>query len=198
MEQFARRGFRGTRVEDIEVAVGLVPRRGGFYRHFDSKEALFVAVVERYSEDVTGVGLSVDSLDVSDVRATLEFVVRATLDVLDQQRALLRILQRDLDQLPVGLSEVVHEKLVANGYTFADRLISRMLASAGRPVVGSTGLAAVALGAIVHFREDVAVYGIAPAGANEEEFVTAWVELMTAALSPPAHAKRPSQPNPRR
>src|SRR5437660_856533 len=38
--EFARRGLRGARIEDITAACGL--SKGAFYLHFESKEALFV------------------------------------------------------------------------------------------------------------------------------------------------------------
>ena len=47
VELFGRAGYRGTSVGEIERAAGLVPRRGGLYKHFPSKEALLEAAVER-------------------------------------------------------------------------------------------------------------------------------------------------------
>ena len=38
---FAAQGFAATSIAAIERAAGLAPRAGAFYRHFDSKEALF-------------------------------------------------------------------------------------------------------------------------------------------------------------
>jgi TetR/AcrR family transcriptional repressor of nem operon len=43
------RGFNGVGVQDITSSAG-VPK-GSFYNHFDSKEALGVAIVERYGSD---------------------------------------------------------------------------------------------------------------------------------------------------
>ena len=34
---FARQGFRGTSVGEIEAAAGLSPRSGALYKHFASK-----------------------------------------------------------------------------------------------------------------------------------------------------------------
>ena len=44
--EFARKGLRGARVEDITSACGL--SKGAFYLHFESKEALFGELVENY------------------------------------------------------------------------------------------------------------------------------------------------------
>ncbi len=48
---FAERGFARTSVGAIEEAAGLAPRAGAFYRHFESKEALFEELaLERVTE----------------------------------------------------------------------------------------------------------------------------------------------------
>src|SRR5438445_4743092 len=43
----AARGVAATPVVDIEAAAGLAPGRGGFYRHFPSKEAALHAALQR-------------------------------------------------------------------------------------------------------------------------------------------------------
>ena len=44
---FARHGFSGTTVGDIEQAAGLAPRAGGLYKHFRSKDDLVLAFLEQ-------------------------------------------------------------------------------------------------------------------------------------------------------
>src|ERR1700760_4115412 len=44
--EFARKGLRGARIEDITAACGL--SKGAFYLHYDSKEALFGELVEGF------------------------------------------------------------------------------------------------------------------------------------------------------
>ena len=52
-------------------------------------------------------------------------------------------------------------------------------------------LAAIALGSLVHFREDEALYRKTPADATEEQFVAAWVDTWLRVLeSRTAEAKR--------
>jgi TetR/AcrR family transcriptional regulator, transcriptional repressor for nem operon len=46
LTQFSQKGFNGAVVKDITDAAGAP--KGSFYNHFDSKEALAVAVLERY------------------------------------------------------------------------------------------------------------------------------------------------------
>ena len=54
-------------------------------------------------------------------------------------------------------------------------------------------LAAIALGSLVRFREDQALYRRTPAGATEEQFVATWVDIWLRVLeSRTAAAKRHS------
>ena len=48
MDCFAARGFRGTTTRDIAAGVGIT--EAALYRHFESKEALYKAVLERAIE----------------------------------------------------------------------------------------------------------------------------------------------------
>ena len=50
-ELFVDRGFDGTTISAIERAVGLAAGTGSFYRHFPSKDAVFVASIERYASE---------------------------------------------------------------------------------------------------------------------------------------------------
>ncbi len=43
-------GFEGTSIGDVEQAAGFTWRGGTLYKHFDSKEALFAAIIDRYLE----------------------------------------------------------------------------------------------------------------------------------------------------
>jgi AcrR family transcriptional regulator len=48
---FVDRGFEGTTISAIERAVGLAAGTGSFYRHFPSKDAVFVASIECYGRE---------------------------------------------------------------------------------------------------------------------------------------------------
>jgi TetR/AcrR family transcriptional repressor of nem operon len=54
-EMFRARGIDATSVADVMAAVGLTV--GGFYRHFESKEALVAEAIECASHEVAGHGL---------------------------------------------------------------------------------------------------------------------------------------------
>src|SRR5215813_5667914 len=55
VEIFHRRGFNGCGVQEITEAAG-VPK-GSFYNHFESKEALGAAVLDRYWQMRAGTSL---------------------------------------------------------------------------------------------------------------------------------------------
>src|SRR5205807_6529729 len=48
--EFARRGLRGARIEDITAACGL--SKGAFYLHFESKEGLFKLLVDQFLAEI--------------------------------------------------------------------------------------------------------------------------------------------------
>ena len=64
---FLERGFDGTSISDIERAVGLAAGTGSFYRHFRSKDDVFVAAVQRsateYIEEFVAVLQELDGIN---------------------------------------------------------------------------------------------------------------------------------------
>src|SRR5436853_1557341 len=67
LDLFLERGFDGTTISDIERAVGLAAGTGSFYRHFRSKDDVFVAAVQRsateYIEEFLAVLQELDLID---------------------------------------------------------------------------------------------------------------------------------------
>jgi AcrR family transcriptional regulator len=190
MVLFGERGYRGTTVGAIEQAAGLAPRRGGLYRHFPSKQEVFKAAVARYASKFRSLEDLLDVLDFDDEHATLTQLARFALSGLAAEADLFRLLQRDGPDFP-DLAMLVHEQLVQRGYDFAIAVFTRLLQARGLPVGDVSALAAIALGSLVHFREDEALYGKTPAGASEEQFVATWADTWRRVLSSrAAEAKR--------
>jgi AcrR family transcriptional regulator len=190
MALFGERGYRGTTVGAIEQAAGLAPRRGGLYRHFPSKQEVFTAAVSRYATKFQSLEDLLDVLDFDDERATLTQLARFALAGLAAEADLFRLLQRDGPDFP-DLAMLVHEQLVQRGYDVAIAVFTRLLQARGLPVGDVAALAAIALGSLVHFREDEALYGKTPAGATKEQFVATWVDVWLRVLtSRAAEAKR--------
>ena len=88
--EFARKGLRGARVEDITSACGL--SKGAFYLHFESKEALFGELVEKFFGEITRssdrrhaeMAALVDKYGTLDDEKFLEMELREDLVVLEQ------------------------------------------------------------------------------------------------------------------
>ena len=190
MALFGERGYRGTTVGAIEQAAGLAPRRGGLYRHFPSKQEVFKAAVSRYASKFRSLEDLLDTLDFDDEHATLTQLAQFALAGLAAEADLFRLLQRDGPDFP-DLTRLVHEQLVQPGYGFAIAVFTRLLQARGLPGEDAAALAAIAVGSLVHFREDEALYGKTPAGATEEQFVATWVDTWLRVLeSRTAEAKR--------
>ncbi len=49
---FGERGFAGTRLDDVAAAAGVT--KPIVYRHFDSKKALYLALLDKHEEDLPG------------------------------------------------------------------------------------------------------------------------------------------------
>src|SRR4029450_8420503 len=164
---FGERGYRGTTVGAIEQAAGLAPRRGGLYRHFPSKQEVFKAAVSRYAAKFRSLEDLLEVLDFDDEPATLTQLAQFALAGLAAEAGLFRLLQRDGPDFP-DLAMLVHEQLVQRGYDVAIAVFTRLLQARGLPVGDVAALAAIALGSLVHFREDEALYGRAPGAAPAE------------------------------
>ena len=190
MALFGERGYHGTTVGAIEQAAGLAPRRGGLYRHYPSKQEVFKAAVSRYASKFRSLEDLLDTLDFDDEHATLTQLAQFALAGLAAEADLFRLLQRDGPDFP-DLTMLVHEQLVQRGYGFAIAVFTRLLQARGLPGEDAAALAAIALGSLVHFREDEALYRKTPAGATEEQFVATWVDTWLRVLeSRTAEAKR--------
>jgi AcrR family transcriptional regulator len=174
MPLFAQRGFKATTIGDIEQAAGLAPRRGGLYRHFSSKEEVFRAAVTQYATKFVPLVDLWEELDFDDERTTLTALAEFTLEGLVDESDLLLLLQRDGQDFP-ELTAHVHAQLIERGYTFATELFRRLLHARDLPTDDAQALAAIALGSLVHFREDEAIYRRTPANVTQDRFVATWV-----------------------
>ncbi|WP_256204293.1 TetR/AcrR family transcriptional regulator [Planococcus faecalis] len=48
---FSLKGFHQTSVQEVAEAVGI--SKGAFYKHFDSKENMFIEILKQYHEEIT-------------------------------------------------------------------------------------------------------------------------------------------------
>lgn len=91
--EFARHGFRATRLEDVAAAAGI--RRPSLLYHFPSKELLYSAVVRRTFERL-GAALTRAMLQPASFVARFDAVVATYAEFLDKHPELARILVWEL------------------------------------------------------------------------------------------------------
>ncbi len=174
LQLFARRGFRGTTVGEIEQAVGLAPRAGGLYKHFRSKEEVLEAGIERHVSEFESMRSALEMLPLGDPRSELTLIARWGLAELREEQQLMKIVQKDGDQFP-KLAAEVHQRIIAPGHREAVTVFERLLGE--RPVANLEALAAVALGSLVDYRIEESMFGSPPGDVAEDDFIEAWVEV---------------------
>jgi AcrR family transcriptional regulator len=94
-ELFLDRGFHGTSIDDVGAAAGI--SGPGLYRHFPSKDALLMAVLDRIWQQLRP---AIDEAAALDADASVERLLEAQLDLAFDQPAALVLLVRELRHLP--------------------------------------------------------------------------------------------------
>ncbi|HEX3434932.1 MAG TPA: TetR/AcrR family transcriptional regulator [Solirubrobacteraceae bacterium] len=184
MHLFSQQGYAATSIAKIEAAAGLSAGAGGLYHHFDSKEAVLAAGIERHLARLDALREIRRLLPpLGDLKAELTLVARYILAELDSESELLRILIVEARNRPQLLKSAV-DQLVNSTFTgFATWIGER----AARPIPSevSTTLATVGLGSLLSSRLLRDVLGI-PSQVDDEELVDTWVEMMMSVLRDPA------------
>ncbi len=186
MYLFSQHGYAATSIAKIEAAAGLTPGAGGLYHHFESKEAVLAAGIERQLARLDALREIHRVLTpVGNLRAELILIARYILNELDSESELLRILASDARNRPQILTAAV-DQLVNSTFEglagwideHAERASARSRARA---------IAAVGLGSLLSSRLLCDVLGI-PAQVDDEALVDTWVALMMVALGEPDSA----------
>ncbi|MHB8465936.1 MAG: TetR/AcrR family transcriptional regulator, partial [Acidimicrobiales bacterium] len=100
MRLFSERGYTQTTMAEIESSSGLTPGAGGVYRHFESKFEILQTGVRDQLDALDAIQGSVVDDKPYDLADLLTLYVRGGLVVIRAQRALVRLLYRDLDAFP--------------------------------------------------------------------------------------------------
>ncbi|TQF75131.1 TetR/AcrR family transcriptional regulator [Rhodococcus spelaei] len=93
---FAERGMRATTVRDIADAAGILS--GSLYHHFDSKESMVDEILKGFLDDLFGRYRAIVDAGLG-ARATLEALVVASFDSIDQSHAAVAIYQDEAKHL---------------------------------------------------------------------------------------------------
>ena len=178
---FSRHGYKGTSIAKIEAAAGLTPGAGGLYHHFDSKEAVLAAGIERQLARLDALReIRRVFTPLGDLKSELTLIARYILAELDSESELLRILASEARNRPQLLTEAV-DQLVSSTFTGFATWIGE---HAETPISSeqSTAIAALGLGSLLSSRLLRDVLGI-PAQVDDETLVETWVGLMVVALT---------------
>jgi AcrR family transcriptional regulator len=182
---FAEHGLDGTTIGDIEDRAGLTRRGGGFYRHFDSKDAVLTAAVEAHVAQAQRAREALNLLPLGDLRSELTLVCRWLLDSIDQQRDLLQVIDREGTRFPT-LRDLCRRELIDAVHAGAVAFTTRWTEVTGRSSADPEASAVVMIGAALSYRRSQWTYGTAPLAVDDRRFVETWVsychQLMTGTL----------------
>lgn len=103
--EFAARGFAATRIDDIAARAGL--SKGGVYAHFDSKEAIFQALMERAMRWIDWEEMPPPGARLGGTRALAEWIVERLHAALLNPDAvvLLQLLVAERERVPQSIDQ---------------------------------------------------------------------------------------------
>jgi len=172
LELFLDQGFARTTIGAIEKKAGLLPRSGGFYRHFDSKAAVALAIaqediIERQEEfDLTSL------FPLGETRAELLLIARGYLRANERQKKVYPLIQ-ELRILNV-LGDF--EQSANDGMLdWLKRWVASKPAGRGLADAELSALTLNALGALL-FLTTKTLQGIDVPGLSTELFVDRWAD----------------------
>lgn len=174
IELFGRGGYQGTSVGDIEAKAGLVPRRGGLYKHFPSKEAVLEAAVERRSRAVDELETRSLVTPASDPETEVRLLGRIALREIGRDQEVLRIVMREGDNFP-ALRDRFHARIVRRGHEQTAKRLRLLAERAGVTGVDMDAVAAVLLAPIISYRILETLFGQPPGDLSEERYLDAWI-----------------------
>lgn len=176
---FAERGYSGTTVGDIEAAAGLAPRSGALYQHFEGKEEVLRACVEKHVEELARMQDAMEMLPLGDLRAELLLMGRWNLADLARRQPLYRFLWKEGDRFP-DLRDRLGEAFVEKPLRRVAEWLRQRAAEAGVPEPDCEALTLVIVQSMAAYRSLESLYGHPPLDVDEERFLDAWVEVCLA------------------
>jgi AcrR family transcriptional regulator len=175
VELFGRKGYTATSVGEIEAAAGLVPRSGALYKHFESKRDLLDAAVQRRALVAERAGQLIDAVFVGDPRAELREIGRASLRIISDDQALMRIVMREGDNFP-ELRDSFYERIVDRGQASMTTWLLLAATRSGATVPDVEGLAALTLGSIINYCVLDTLFHQTPGDLAKERFLDTWTD----------------------
>ncbi len=181
MRLFSERGFRGTTVASIEEAAGLSPGAGGLYHHFESKDAVLAAGLERHLRRIDEMRELRDVFSpLDDTGAEFTVMARFVLTEINRERELFRILVTEAQSRPQILSAAVDRLFAKSFGDFALWLQDR--SDGGLEAEEARSLAEMGLGALMWFGLQQTFLGVVPRVGDDDAFIATWVASMSASV----------------
>lgn len=181
MHLFSEKGYAATSVAKIEAAAGLKPGSGGLYHHFDSKEAVLAAGVERQLARLDALREIRRVLaPLGDLQAELTLIARYVFAEIESETELLRILASEARSRPQLLTDAV-DQLVNSTFegftTWISERSERRLSDDD-----AAALATLGLGALLSVCLLGDLFG-APRRVDDDALIPMWVQLMASVLT---------------
>jgi AcrR family transcriptional regulator len=173
---FAQQGYAGTRVSEIERAVGLTPGSGAIYRHFESKEALLLAAVRSYHDRTQELCAQIRSLGPApDARTELTRIIEALYVFLGRERPMVEV---------AGAGDLPHAVRRAIGDTWDEtyRLVADSFVRYGFDPDQAQVMAVGTFGSLAHYLVQAVSMGSMPNGVSADRFVVWWIKHWTDVL----------------
>jgi AcrR family transcriptional regulator len=146
-ELFARRGYAATTVEDIAHAAGVT--KPMLYRHFESKQDLCIALLERHRAELVAAPLAMFAPSVGDPRAQLATMIEAWLEHARANADATRLLFVPItgDPLVESVQHELHERQRATQMALLREFAPHLDDVEAEPMgeLTRSGLAAIAL-----------------------------------------------------
>ncbi len=188
MRLFADKGYERTSIADIQRAAGLTPGSGALYKHFPSKEAVLRAGIDQFVEELER-GRAVLREASRDPGTTLDAVGRELLNLFGEERDVLRIVWRELDQFP-DLQARVGRDRIQSGYATAAAWVREQVEQGTLRTDDPDATAVVLISSLTMFRVIEALFGQPPGQLSDERFLHAWLDMAAHGVLVPASTAR--------
>src|SRR3954454_19646472 len=182
LDLFAKRGFRGTTVGDIEAGGGVTARGGALYKHFRNKEELLEEAVAARIDQIKEMRAELLSLlPLDDVRSEAMLLIRWVLTELEREREIQAILEKEGDAFP-DLRDRFFDEIIEPGHqAMSAHIANRFAPAIGLEGVDADALAVIAGGALINYRLTSWSFGRSPLGVDEERVVSELLRLLMGA-----------------
>jgi AcrR family transcriptional regulator len=173
---FAKQGYAGTTVSELERAVGLTPGSGALYRHFDSKEALLLAAVRAYRDRMRELGDEVRAQGpAKDAFNELCRILDTLAVFLTRERPMVEV--AGASDLPAAVRAAIGE-IWDEGY----RMVADAFGRYGFDDEQAQTAAVGCLGSLAHYVLQEVAIGAPPSGVPGGQFIDWWLDHWTYAL----------------